>query len=199
MNTPNANSVDLVKREAEQLTAAAKESGVVVRIDLDPKTPLAMGNYEMVVHAWPARHAPARAREFPAPQPTDQVSRWLFDAVKTNLDQLHALCLEFGCEQGHTVVEWLRVRLAAQPPVGYCIRHADGLRWRTLDSMGMPDWTEDEAEALCFSLRHHADAFAGDDLEDVRIVTRPLANATNVNDDGERSSATAKQFSEHEC
>lgn len=55
---------------------------------------------------------------------------------------------------------------------GYCIRHADGLRWRTLDSMGMPEWTVNEADALCFSLRHHADAFAGDDPEDVRIVPR---------------------------
>ena len=172
MSTAKANSVDLVKNEAQQLAAAAKASGVVVRIDLDPKAPLAMGNYEMVVHAWPARHPPTSAREFPEPQPTDQISRWLFDAVKTNLDQLHALCLEFGCEQGDTVVDWLRARLTAQPPAGYSIRHADGLRWRTLDSMGMPDWTEDEAEALCFSLRHHADAFACDDPDDVRIVSR---------------------------
>jgi hypothetical protein len=105
-------------------------------------------------------------------QPTDPVPRWLFDAIKTNLDQLHALCLEFGCEQGDTVIDWLRARLTAQQPAGYCIRHADGLRWRTLDSMGLPDWTADEAEALCFSLRHDADAFACDDPEDVRIVTR---------------------------
>lgn len=179
MNTPHTNSVDLVQKEAEQLTAAAKASGIVARIDLEPKSPLAMGNYEMVVHAWPARHAPATARESPEPQPTDQISRWLFDAVKTNLDQLHALCLEFGCHQGDTVVDWLRARLAAQQPTGYCIRHADGLRWRTLDSMGAPDWTTDEAEALCFSLRHHADAFACDDPEDVRIVPRAQGGSRN--------------------
>jgi len=53
---------------------------------------------------------------------------------------------------------------------GYAIRHADGKRWRTLDSIGVPDWTENEAEALRFSLRAHADAFAGDDPDDVRIA-----------------------------
>ncbi|MGF6766233.1 hypothetical protein P3T24_006579 [Paraburkholderia sp. GAS33] len=31
------------------------------------------------------------------PQPTDPVAGWLFNAVKGNLDRLHALCLEFGC------------------------------------------------------------------------------------------------------
>lgn len=53
---------------------------------------------------------------------------------------------------------------------GYVIEHADGDRWRTLDSVGAPDWTDDKSEALCFSLRKHADAFACDDPEDVRIV-----------------------------
>ncbi|MFM0432307.1 hypothetical protein PQQ75_25075 [Paraburkholderia aspalathi] len=67
----------------------------------------------------------------------------------------------------------------APQPAGYCIRHADGLRWRTLDTQGAPDWTTDEAEALCFSLRHHADAFACDDPEDVRIV--PRANGGREN------------------
>lgn len=57
-------------------------------------------------------------------------------------------------------------------PEGFCIRHADGMRWRTLDSEGAPDWTAVEGEALCFSLRSHADAFACDDPEDVRIVPR---------------------------
>lgn len=54
---------------------------------------------------------------------------------------------------------------------GYVIEHADGTRWRTLDSIGMPDWTDDRMKALCFSLREHADTFAGEDPEDVRIVT----------------------------
>lgn len=110
--------------------------------------------------------------------PADTVSRWVFDAFKLNLEALHALCLEFGCQQGDTVADWLRSRLTAQPP-GYCIRHSDGLRWRTLDPMGMPDWTVNEAEALCFSLRHHADAFAGDDPEDVRIVPRAQGGVEN--------------------
>ncbi|NPT59697.1 hypothetical protein [Paraburkholderia elongata] len=172
MNDNHPHPVTRFRKEAELLIAAAKASGVVVSIDLEPSIPLAMGKYRMVVHARPARHAPTDAIEIPEPQPTDKISRWLFDAVKSNLDALHALCLEFGCHQGDTVVDWLRARLTAQPPAGYCIQHADGLRWRTLDSMGAPDWTVDEAEALCFSLRHHADAFAGDDPEDVRIVPR---------------------------
>lgn len=53
---------------------------------------------------------------------------------------------------------------------GWCIRHVDGQRWRTLDSLGMPDWTDDESKALCLRLREHADAYAADDPEDVRIV-----------------------------
>ncbi len=52
---------------------------------------------------------------------------------------------------------------------GFVIEHADGTRWRTLDSIGMPDWTDDRAEALCVTLRSHADAYAADDPEDVRI------------------------------
>ena len=179
MSTPGSNSVDRVKAEAEDVVAAARACGVVVTIDLEPTAPLAMGNYRMVVDARPVRYASLDAVEFPEPQPTDQISRWLFDAVKTNLDVLHAVCLEFGCSQGDTVVDWLRARLSAQPPAGYCIRHVDGVRWRTLDSMGMPEWTDDEAQALCFSLRHHADAFAGDDPEDVRIVPRPIVRSEN--------------------
>src|SRR5262249_9083704 len=53
------------------------------------------------------------------------------------------------------------------------IVHADGKRWRTLDSIGMPDWTDDPKMALTMTLRMHADAFAGDDPEDVRIEEVP--------------------------
>lgn len=56
---------------------------------------------------------------------------------------------------------------------GWMIAHSDGIRWRTLDPIGMPDWTTDQREALCFSLRKHADLFAEDDPEDVRIVPAP--------------------------
>jgi hypothetical protein len=177
MSTPHSNTVDRVRAEAEDLVAAAKASGIVLTIDLEPGFPLAMGNYRMVVNTRPARHAAPDVTEAPEPQPTDPISRWIFDAVKTNLDQLHALCLEFGCSQGDTVVDWLRSRLTA--PAGYCIRHVDGLRWRTLDTEGAPDWTTDEAEALCFSLRHHADAFACDDPEDVCIVPRANGGSDN--------------------
>lgn len=52
----------------------------------------------------------------------------------------------------------------------YRIRHTDG-RWRTMDSLGMPDWTPHLSESLGFTLRVHADAFAADDPEDVRIAT----------------------------
>ncbi|CAN7639550.1 hypothetical protein [Paraburkholderia terricola] len=119
MSTPGSNSVDRVKAEAEaeDVVAAAKACGVVVTINLESDAPLAMGNYRMVVDARPARYASLDAVEFPEPQPTDQISRWLFDAVKTNLDQLHALYLEFGCQPGDTVVDWLRARLAAQQPI----------------------------------------------------------------------------------
>lgn len=54
---------------------------------------------------------------------------------------------------------------------GYIIEHADGTRWRTLDSIGLTGWTDDRMKALCLSLREHADAFAGEDPADVRIVT----------------------------
>lgn len=50
------------------------------------------------------------------------------------------------------------------------IRHADGIRYRTLDSIGCPDWTTDPEKALTTTLREHVDAYAADDPEDVRIV-----------------------------
>lgn len=59
--------------------------------------------------------------------------------------------------------------LAATAPKGWCIRHVDG-RWRTLDTSGMPDWTDDSSKALCCRLREHADAFSAEDPDDVRIV-----------------------------
>lgn len=52
---------------------------------------------------------------------------------------------------------------------GWSIRHVDG-RWRTMDTIGMPDWTDDADKALSFRLREHADTFAQDDPDDVRIV-----------------------------
>ncbi|CAE6899360.1 hypothetical protein [Paraburkholderia domus] len=61
-----------------------------------------------------ALSALARNQDGAAEQPTDTVSRWVFDALKINLDVLHALCLEFGCPRGDVVVDWLRGRLVAQ-------------------------------------------------------------------------------------
>lgn len=57
----------------------------------------------------------ARNQDGAVEQPTDTVSRWVFDAVKINLDVLHALCLEFGCPRGDVVVDWLRATLAGAP------------------------------------------------------------------------------------
>jgi len=54
----------------------------------------------------------------------------------------------------------------------WSIQHADGRRWRTLDPIGMADWTEDPDLALAFSRREHANIFASDDPEDVRIIER---------------------------
>jgi hypothetical protein len=53
---------------------------------------------------------------------------------------------------------------------GYAIRHADGKRWRTMDSIGCPDWTEDLDKALVVTIREHIDLLAQDDLEDVRVI-----------------------------
>lgn len=56
------------------------------------------------------------------------------------------------------------------PREGWAIRHADEKRWRTLDFSGMPAWTEVPAEALVCRLRAHAEAFAAEDSEDIRLV-----------------------------
>jgi len=74
------------------------------------------------------------------------------------------------------IEETLR-RLAAtvserNAPKGWAIRHVDG-RWRTMDTIGMPDFTDDPAKALVCRLREHVDRYAADDPEDVRIVEVP--------------------------
>ena len=56
--------VDHIVREAQRLVDAAEKLGVSLRIDRRPLQPLATGNAEHVIEAWPARHGP-RAR--PAP------------------------------------------------------------------------------------------------------------------------------------
>lgn len=62
------------------------------------------------------------------------------------------------------------VRLNYAPATGYVIEHAEGGRWRTMDTLGMPDWTDDINKALCVTLREHADSYSGEDPEDVRIM-----------------------------
>jgi len=68
------------------------------------------------------------------------------------------------------------------PMAGYRIRLASGA-WRTMDSIGMPDETDDEGKALCFSLREHAETFAQDDPDEVSIV--PPAPVLSESEGGE--------------
>lgn len=71
-------------------------------------------------------------------------------------------------------VKELKAAIAARPEAqahkGWCIRHADEKRWRTMDTIGMPDWTDDPAKALVCRLKEHVEAYAADDEDDVRIV-----------------------------
>ena len=52
----------------------------------------------------------------------------------------------------------------------FAIQHSDGKRWRTIGPLGIPEFTEDKTDALICQKRAHADCFACDDPEDVRIV-----------------------------
>ncbi|MDF3115833.1 hypothetical protein KPA94_20625 [Burkholderia semiarida] len=40
------------------------------------------------------------------------VARWVYNAVRVNLDLLHGICREFGCPQGEDVAMWLRDQLS---------------------------------------------------------------------------------------
>jgi hypothetical protein len=53
---------------------------------------------------------------------------------------------------------------------GWAIQHADRKRWRTMDTLGCPDWTDDPAKALVCRLKEHIELYAQDDDEDIRIV-----------------------------
>lgn len=66
----------------------------------------------------------------------------------------------------------LDAALSATARSGWAIQHVDG-RWRTIDTIGMPDFTDDAAKALVCRLREHVVAYAADDPEDVRIVEVP--------------------------
>lgn len=39
------------------------------------------------------------------------IARWVYNAVRVNLELLHGICGEFGCPQGEDVAAWLRARL----------------------------------------------------------------------------------------
>ncbi|WP_155720395.1 hypothetical protein [Burkholderia anthina] len=40
------------------------------------------------------------------------IARWVYNAVRVNLDLLHGICSEFGCPQGEDVATWLRDHLS---------------------------------------------------------------------------------------
>ncbi|WP_321789357.1 hypothetical protein [Burkholderia pyrrocinia] len=42
------------------------------------------------------------------------IARWVYNAVRVNLDLLHGICGEFGCTPGEDVATWLRSRLTIQ-------------------------------------------------------------------------------------
>lgn len=60
------------------------------------------------------------------------IARWVYNAVRVNLDLLHGICAEFGCPQGEDVATWLRARLAGVPTpcmcsgLGPCEQRTDG-------------------------------------------------------------------------
>ncbi|WP_227789506.1 MULTISPECIES: hypothetical protein [unclassified Burkholderia] len=60
------------------------------------------------------------------------IARWVYNAVRVNLDLLHGICSEFGCQQGEDVATWLRARLAGVPTpcmcsgVSPCEKRTDG-------------------------------------------------------------------------
>ena len=83
-------------------------------------------------------------------------------------EALRALVADSCADNGVFVVQAVMAAVIGIDK-GYCIRHVDG-RWRTLDTMGMPDWTHNPEHALCFRRVEHAHAFAEDDPDDVRIV-----------------------------
>ncbi|UEC01199.1 hypothetical protein [Burkholderia vietnamiensis] len=60
------------------------------------------------------------------------IARWVYNAVRVNLDLLHGICSDFGCPQGEDVATWLRARLAGVPApcicsgLGPCEQRTDG-------------------------------------------------------------------------
>ncbi|WP_338340153.1 hypothetical protein [Burkholderia vietnamiensis] len=48
------------------------------------------------------------------------IARWVYNAVRVNLDLLHGICSEFGCPQGEDVATWLRAQLAGVPAPCMC-------------------------------------------------------------------------------
>lgn len=76
---------------------------------------------------------------------------------------------------------------------GWVIEYADGGRWRTMDSLGLPDWTDDSDKALCFRDRGHADLFALDDSEDVRVRTAPAPKPPAPKEGGELPTNTVTE------
>lgn len=53
-----AKQIQAVQMAAQQLLDAARAYGLVVTVSLEPRTPLAMGSYDMVFNVREVKHAP---------------------------------------------------------------------------------------------------------------------------------------------
>lgn len=63
----------------------------------------------------------------------------------------------------------------------YRIEHAvTPAQWRTLDTAGGYDWTNDSSEALTFTMKQHAALFAVDDPDQVKIEEFTLVEAETL-------------------
>ncbi|MDN8071135.1 hypothetical protein [Burkholderia vietnamiensis] len=77
------------------------------------------------------------------------IARWVYNAVRVNLDLLHGICSDFGCPQGEDVATWLRARLAGVPApcmcsgLGPCEQCTDGSCRR--DSAAVPAPADERA------------------------------------------------------
>ncbi|WP_175974557.1 hypothetical protein [Burkholderia sp. BCC1047] len=103
------------------------------------------------------------------------IARWVYNAVRVNLNLLHGICSEFGCQQGEDVAMWLRARLAGVPTpcmcsgVGPCEQRTDGSCRR--DRAAVPAQAAEpvaEVSGDCFIVIGHGET----DIPEAKIVTR---------------------------
>ncbi|HDV8348782.1 TPA: hypothetical protein RKT01_000518 [Burkholderia vietnamiensis] len=120
------------------------------------------------------------------------IARWVYNAVRVNLDLLHGICSEFGCPQGEDVATWLRARLAGVPApcmcsgAGPCEKRTDGSCRR--DSAAVPAPADERAafEANARKLGMRLDSNGGH-YSNIRTRNRWLgwqARAASANETG---------------